>query len=131
MYIKYIIDFSLGMLYRMENDVNSVIISLFGADWENFNLSTVMKSDKGTLANLVLSAFAVLGKSKGTLRSAAVTMEQLKSELFDNQKSLLNRQNEPIQSNDDCVKFVQLKIRCEVLVTLSSRALRIGSRQRS
>ena len=57
-------DFSLDVLYNMmENDVESVFRSVFGVDWENLNRSTVIKSDKGTLANLGLSVVGVLRQS--------------------------------------------------------------------
>ena len=107
-------DFSLDVLYKMENDVDSVLRSVFGADWENVNRSTVMKSDKGTLANLVMSVVGVLGTTKCTLRSAAVTMEQLKSEQIGNQKTLLKLQNELIQSKDEQVKAVQTTVKSEI-----------------
>ena len=62
---------------------------MFGADWGKVNRSTVMKSDIGTLANLVLSVIGVLDNSQSTLRSTAVAMEQLESEQIVSKKRLL------------------------------------------
>ena len=77
LYAVYIMDFSLNTLYDLEKELDSVFGSVFEADLSRLGKTTIMKTDKGVLANLVAG---VLGKSRTGLHSAAVSIEELKSD---------------------------------------------------
>ena len=119
-------EISLEMLYGLEKELDSVFSGLFGAKWEEVNKTTVTKCDKPTLTNLILSAIRVVGKSKTTLRSAAVCVEGLKQEQIENQKTLLKLQDDLLKSKCEQIKPCrrQLKVRSGVLVTLLSMGVK-------
>ena len=114
LYAVYIMDFSLNTLYDLEKELDSVFGSVFGANLERLSKSTVMKTDKGVLANLVVSVAGVLGKSRTALHSAAVSIEELKSDQIQNQKTLLKLQDTLIQSKAEQVEAVQTTVKTEI-----------------
>ena len=72
-----LLSFSFNTLYDLEKELDSVFGSVFEADLSRLGKTTIMKTDKGVLANLVAG---VLGKSRTGLHSAAVSIEELKSD---------------------------------------------------
>ena len=102
------------MLYGLEKELDSVFSGTFGAKWEEVNKTTVTKCDKGTLVNLVLTAARVLGKSKDTLRSASVRIEELTQEVLSNQNTLLTLQDDLLKSKSEQMEAVQTTVKTEI-----------------
>ena len=94
--------------------MDSVFSGLFGVKWEEITKATVMKCDKSTLSNLVLSAVGVLGKSKAILRSAAVCVERLNKEQIKNQNTLLKLQDDQTNINSDHMEAMQTTVKKEI-----------------
>ena len=57
----------------------------------------IRKADKEDLSNLILSLVDATENSANLLKSAAVTMEQLRSEKLSNQDNIIKLQNELVQ----------------------------------
>ena len=105
--IVYKMQFSQDNLYNLEKDLSSVFGSVFGSDEGDLRKAAIMKKNKDVLANLVLSVAGVLERSRTVLRSAVVNIEELKTNQIQNQKKLIELQDELIQSKGDQVKAVQ------------------------
>ena len=75
-------EFSLNVLYDLENDLGAVFSSVFGPDTRELNKSIVMKNNKVVLGNFVVSVSGIFERIRTTLRSAAAYIEELKSDQF-------------------------------------------------
>ena len=106
--------FSLNMLYGLEKELDSVFSGSFGAKWEEVNKTTVTKCDKGTLVNLALSAVCVLGRSKNTLRSAAVRVEHVTQEVIVKQNALVKLQDDLLTSKSEQMEAVLTTVKSEI-----------------
>ena len=106
--------FSLDNLYNLEKDLSSVFGSVFGSDEGDLSKAAIMRKNKDVLANLVLCVAGVLDKSKNVLRSAAVNIEELKSDQIHNQKRLIKLQDELILSKGEQVEAVQTTVKSEI-----------------
>ena len=107
-------EFSLNALYDLENDLGAVFSSVFGAESHDLNKSIVMRNNKDVLANFVVSVSGILERSRTTLRSAAVCIEELKSDQIGNQKNLIKLQDELIQSKEEQIQAVQTTVKSEI-----------------
>ena len=77
------------------------------------NRSLVSKSNKDVLVNLVVSVARVVENSRSALRAAAVSIEHLKSEEIQNQKTVIALQSELIQSKVKQVEVLQETVKNE------------------
>ena len=94
-------DFSLNRIYELDSKCQKVLRSVLklskSSSLSCIDEDNIRKADKEDLPNLILSLVDVTENSANLLKSAAVTMEQLRSEKLSNQDNIIKLQNVLVQ----------------------------------
>ena len=94
-------DFSLNRIYELDSKCQKVLRSVLklskSSSLSCIDEDNIRKADKEDLSNLILSLVDATENSANLLKSAAVTMEQLRSEKLSNQDNIIKLQNELVQ----------------------------------
>ena len=107
-------EFSLNVLYELERELGTVFSEVLGVSAVDVDKSKVNVCKKDTLVNFVVHIAGMMDRNRLILRSAAVQIEELKSEQIQNQKSVIDLQTELIQSKGSQVEAVQETVKSEV-----------------
>ena len=101
-------DFSIESLHSMENDfaleLQNVLKTAKVTSMKELNETTLLRLNKNPLAEITLRLVNLYEKSLNTCKSAAVKMDQLKTEQIENQKKLLQIHGENMDSVQQTVK---------------------------
>ena len=101
-------DFSVNLLHTMEKDMKFGILQVLKAanvsSAEEIDESVLMKVDKDTLIIFVNSLVSLVEKNLELCKLAANKVDEMKSELIENQKELLKKQQDQIDSVQKTVK---------------------------
>ena len=86
------------------------------AKMENVTLDMLKQRNvtKDILAGIVLQMMAVIEESKSVLKSAVAKSDEQKSEILDNQRTLIQTQQELIQCKTDKLDLVQKTVETEI-----------------
>ena len=86
------------------------------AKMENVTLDMLKQRNvtKDILAGIVLQMVAVIEESKSVLKSAVAKSDEQKSEILDNQRTLIQTQQELIQCKTDKLDLVQKTVETEI-----------------
>ena len=101
-------EFSLHTLHQMDDDLEKVLKSI-----GNMNQATLMKQNKDNLVNFVQSLAVSMNRSQLLLRSAATTIDELKSTNLKSQSSLISLQQEVIGKKSEQLDSVKITVQTE------------------
>ena len=94
----------MNQIYELDSKSQKVLRSVLklskSSSLSCVNEENLRKADKEDLSNLILSLVDVTENGLNILKSAAVTMEQLRSEKLSNQDSIIKLQNELVQKQE-------------------------------
>ena len=102
-------EFSLHSLHQMDDDLEEVLKS-FG----NLNQATLMKQNKDNLVNFVKRLADSMSRSQLLLRSAATTIDELKSNNLKSQSSVISLQQEVIGMKSEKLDAVKSTVQTEL-----------------
>ena len=98
-------DFSINDFYQLDAKCQKVLRSVLklsrSTSLSCINEEHIKNADKDVLSNIILSLVDVAENSMQVLKSAAVTMEQLRSEQLSNQNSVIKLQSDLIKKQDE------------------------------
>lgn len=101
--------FSLHSLHQMDDDLETALKAI-----GNTNQTALMKHNKDSLVNFVLSLAGVVNRSQLLLRSAAATIDELKSNNLKSQSSLITLQQEVIGNKSEQLDSVKSTVKTEM-----------------
>ena len=101
-------DFSVESLHNLEMDITRELQTILKTakvtSTVELNENSLMKLSKNSLTDITLQLVKLYEKNLNTCKSAAIKMDQLKTEQIENQKKLLQMQEVKIDSVHQTVK---------------------------
>lgn len=113
-------DFTINTLHKLEEDIQNcsdlVAEKLKCCKLENVSRDLLKSKSvtKDILMDILLNMGPLISRSRSVLRSAIAKLDEQKSELLDNQKHLLQRQNEVINLQKMKLDTVQETVQQEI-----------------